>query len=131
MNTKHVVVWIDHRQAHVIHFDAESSALQTVHSLSGNTHMHTHAGHLGSGKAPPDPRYLHAVVEALADSPEVLVVGPGSAKLEFVKHVDAHDVPFRERILGVETVDHPTDPQLLAFARQYFAKLDRLRGDQF
>jgi hypothetical protein len=33
--------------------------------------------------------------------------------------------------VGVETVDHPTDPQLLAFAKKYFLKVDNMRGDNF
>jgi hypothetical protein len=30
-------------------------------------------------------------------------------------------------IIGVETVDHPTDAQLVAYARQYFKGADRMR----
>jgi hypothetical protein len=31
--------------------------------------------------------------------------------------------------VGIETVDHPTDGQLLAYAKKYFAKADALKGD--
>ena len=33
-----------------------------------------------------------------------------------------------ERIIGVETVDHPSDGQMVAYARKYFLAADRLRG---
>jgi hypothetical protein len=29
-------------------------------------------------------------------------------------------------VIGVETVDHPSDAQLVAFARKYFVAKDRL-----
>jgi hypothetical protein len=36
-----------------------------------------------------------------------------------------------QKILGVETVDHPTDPQLLAYAKKCFLRIDALKGDDF
>lgn len=32
------------------------------------------------------------------------------------------------RIVRVETVDYPTDNQLVAYARRYFASSDRMHG---
>jgi hypothetical protein len=34
--------------------------------------------------------------------------------------VREHDHGLEGRIVGLETVDHPTDGQLVAFARSYF-----------
>ena len=31
--------------------------------------------------------------------------------------------------MGVETVDHPSDGQLLDFARRWFKPVDQMRGD--
>ena len=28
--------------------------------------------------------------------------------------------------MGIETLDHPTDPQLLAYAKHYFIRIDRM-----
>lgn len=131
MGYNHAVVWIDHQTAHIIHFNADNSTVEIVKTNSSQTHQHHHQGTLGSGKAVTSQSYLHEVVENLADAKEVLVVGPGSAKLELIKHVHAHDAAVTEKIVGVETVDHPTDPQLLAFAKRYFLKADKLRGDNF
>jgi hypothetical protein len=63
---------------------------------------------------------LHEVLESVADANHVLVVGPGSAKLELIKYAHHHQPKGVEKIAGVETVDHPTDPQVLAYARKYF-----------
>ena len=48
------------------------------------------------------------------------MVGPSSAKLDFVRHVHQHDHTLTPKIVGVETLDHPTDPQLAAYVRHYF-----------
>jgi hypothetical protein len=58
---------------------------------------------------------------------EVLIVGPGLAKGELVKHLGSHDPVWRKKIVGVETVDHPTDKEVVAHARKYFRVEDRLR----
>jgi hypothetical protein len=56
------------------------------------------------------------------------VVGPAQAKLLLIKHIHAHDHALVDKIIGVETVDHPTDGQLVAYARKYFAAADRMRS---
>ena len=58
---------------------------------------------------------------------EELVAGPRQAKGELVKHLEAHDPAWRQKIVGTETVDHPSDNQLVAHARKYFRIADRMR----
>jgi hypothetical protein len=50
----------------------------------------------------------------------VLITGPANAKTELVKHIERHVPTLSARIVGVETVDHPTDGELVAHARKYF-----------
>jgi hypothetical protein len=38
----------------------------------------------------------------------------------------AHDKAMVERIVGIETVDHPTDAQVVAYARKYFIAKDKM-----
>src|ERR1700730_2854768 len=61
-----------------------------------------------------------------ADAGAVLVTGPANAKTELIKHISQHDPVFMKRIVGVETVDHPSDRQLVAHARHYFKADDRM-----
>jgi hypothetical protein len=63
---------------------------------------------------------------ALAGASEILIVGPGQAKLELIKHINAHDHAVVDKVVGVETVDHPGDGQLVAYARKYFVARDRM-----
>jgi stalled ribosome rescue protein Dom34 len=82
---------------------------------------------VGSGRAPEDQQFYHEVVEALKGAQEILVVGPANAKLNLVKHIHSHDPQMSDKLIGIETVDHPSDSQLLAYARKYFRAADRMR----
>jgi hypothetical protein len=44
-----------------------------------------------------------------------------------VKHIHHHDPRLMDIILGVETVDHPSDPQLVDHARKFFKSADRMQ----
>lgn len=127
MSLSHAVVWIDHQGAHVIQFNAGTHENSTVNTKSKHGHLHHKAGVVGSGNYSADQHYLHEVVEAVANTNEILIVGPGSAKLELIKHINKHDANIADKIVGVETVDHPSDGQLLAYAKKYFLRVDNLR----
>ena len=57
----------------------------------------------------------------------MLFTGPAEAKHELVKHIDRHDPKLMKIIAGVETVDHPSDGQLVDHARHYLAATDRMK----
>ena len=89
-------------------------------------HLQRKRGSVSGSRQPEDQQYYHEVVEALAGAAEILIVGPGHAKLELIKHIHAHDHGVVDKVVGVETVDHPGDGQLVAFARKYFVAKDRM-----
>ena len=122
----HAVIWIDHHEAKIFHFNATEVESLVLHPKNAHVHLHHKANSIGSGHASEDKAYLHAVVEAIGSSKAVLITGPGMAKTALVKHIAAHDPKVMESILGVETVDHPSDGALLAHARAYFKVEDRL-----
>jgi stalled ribosome rescue protein Dom34 len=126
MTTSHLIVWIDHRDAHIIHFSADDSERQVIKTTSTHPHLYHKRGEFGSGKAPFDGPYFDEVIKAIMDAKEILIVGPGSAKLELVKEIHKKSAELVNRIVGIETVDHPTDPQLLAYAKHYFVRIDRM-----
>lgn len=119
------IVWIDHAQARVIQFDAETSSTSVVRPEGGTPHLHHKANSIDDGHLAEDQNYLHAVGVALDGADAVLVAGPANAKLELMKHIARHDPPLLKRVAGVQTVDHPTDGQLLDHARRYFRSIDR------
>ena len=66
------------------------------------------------------------MAESFADAGAVLIAGPGAAKNELVSHIGKHDPKLKKLIVAVETVDHPSDGQLVAHARKYFKAEDRM-----
>jgi hypothetical protein len=128
MSHFHCVVWIDHREAHVLQFSADESEGRIIHPKSRHEHLHHKEGAVGSGNAPQDHVYYQGVADAIKDAGEILIVGPSSAKLELFKHLQAHDPAVAARVVSVETVDHPSDGELLKYARRHFAADDRMRS---
>ncbi len=126
MSHYHAVVWLDHSEAHVMHITAEDVEKSVVHPAKTHAHLHSKSGAQGAGRQAEDPHYYHAIVEALTGAQEILVVGPAHAKLNLIKHIHAHDQAMVQKIIGVETVDHPSDGQLVAYARKYFVAKDRM-----
>ena len=123
----HAVVWIDHREAKVFHFNPTDVDKLVIHPDNPTKHLHHKAGSVGSGHAAEDQNFLHAVAESIADAGAVLITGPAEAKNDLVKHIERHDPALRKLIAGVESVDHPSDAQLVAHARRYLAAADRMR----
>jgi stalled ribosome rescue protein Dom34 len=80
------------------------------------------------GHAQSDEDYYHVVAQALAGVQEVLVTGPAMVKDEFRAHCKRHDKAVDKAIVDVITSDHPSDGQLLAMAKQYFVKHDKMQG---
>ena len=122
----HAVAWIDHKEAHIIHFNADQSEELTVHSKHRKSHLHHKSGQLGDGRAPEDHVFYQAASDALIGAEKILIVGPANAKSELEKHMKRHAKDLAACIVGMETVDHPTDGQILKLARKYFNAADRM-----
>ena len=127
MSHYHAVVWLDHAEAHVMHFSPEDVEKQIIRPADNHKNLHIKSGpRSGSGKTPEDQKYYHDIAHALEGASEVLVVGPANAKLQLIKHIHAHDHGLVDKIIGVETVDHPSDAQVVAYARKYFVAKDQM-----
>ncbi len=126
MSFNHAVIWIDHKEAHVMFLSQDASEAEIIKTKSTHSHLHHKANEMGSGRLALDTKYLHSVIEAVKESKEILILGPGSAKLELIKHAHQHDQQIAANIVGVETVDHPSDKEILAYARKFFYKADQM-----
>ncbi len=127
--TVHAAVWLDHEQAKIFFFDPEAYAEKDfgapMHQLA--SHSKGRSTH-HRGESHEQKEYYESIAKRLADAREILVVGPGTAKTELLKHVHKHEPMLEARIVGVETADHPTPGQIVAHARQYFLAKDRQLG---
>ncbi len=121
MSLFHAVLWLDHHEAKVLQFDAEHVEAERVKSHSHHTKQR--------GSAVRSEHEFYAdVCDALNGIAEVLVTGSRTAQADFKHYVEKHRAALAPQIVGYETVDHPSDKQLVAMARQYFLKHDRMAG---
>lgn len=126
MSHYHAVVWLDHNEAHVMHISPDDVEKSVVQPANPVRHLQRKRGSVSGSRQPEDQHYYHEIAEALSGATEILIVGPGHAKLELIKHIHAHDHALVDKVVGVETVDHPSDGQLVAHARKYFVAKDRM-----
>jgi hypothetical protein len=128
MSLRPVAVFIDHQEAKIFHLDPDSSDVAHVHAPTH--HVHRHETRTTEPNRAADARHFHHdVAVAMADAKQILVLGPASAKLELVKDWKSHEQVVAAKVIGVETVDHPTDNQIVALARTFFKAADRMRGN--
>lgn len=121
MTLFHAVVLIDHQQADILQFDAEHVQAQKVKSSTRHTKQH-------GGAVRSEHEFFGHVCDALEGISEILVAGSKTGLADFRHYADKHRSETAQHIVGYETVDHPSENQLVALARQYFLKYDRMAG---
>jgi len=121
MSFNHAVVWLDQAEAHVIHFTRDAAESEVIKTTS----QHQKAGVVGNNRAEEDTSHMCEIADSLSEAKEILIVGPGMEKLAFMRHLNKHHADTADKVVSVETVDHPNDGQLLAYARKYFVKSDQ------
>ncbi len=122
---RHTALWIDHHEARLFAFEEDQLRTEVLIAhphRAAHQHRHDESDH-----AAVNARFLDEVTTALANADPILIVGPSTAKLELIRHLHRRAPAVEARVAGVETVDHPTDGQLVAFARRYFRASDRMR----
>lgn len=127
MSHYHRVVWIDHREAHVIAFSADEAEAAILHARHAHRQVHPRDGSVSGAKVGEDRDFLKRVSDAVRDAGEILVTGPAAAKLHLYDWWKAHEPAIAAKVAGIETSDHPTDGQILKHARAYFEAADRMR----
>jgi hypothetical protein len=122
----HAVVWIDHRQARVFHFNADDADGIVVHPERPIRDYRRKEKGSGRHEAE-DQAFLEEVTGAVADAGAILIVGPADEKHELVKHIERVHPQMKVRVEGVESADHPSDGELVAHARRFLKSADRMR----
>jgi stalled ribosome rescue protein Dom34 len=121
MTLFHAVVWIDHHSAIIQQFDPSEIVVEKI-----KDHRHYTRQHGDSVRT--EHEFFAEVCAALAEIPEVLVTGSHTANADFRRYVEKHRPALSAKLVGWEIVDKPTDGQLIAFAKRFFAKYDRTGG---
>ncbi len=120
-----MALWIDHRQAVIAIVAGDTDDLTRIQSG-----LEKHVRFSGGEGSPEDARdrqfethlnqYYDKVIAFLRHARSILILGPGEAKHELEKRL--RDAGLGKAIVGVETTDKMTDPQIAAAARRRFRK---------
>jgi len=132
--TTQVGLWIDHRKATIVAMTeqgAETSEIlsdlekqlwqsgdspvkatyESFQVPADNSRQRARTGELNT--------YYDEVILQIRDADSILIIGPGTAKHELQKRLEENRLG--SKVVGVETVDNLTEPQIAAKVRQHFA----------
>ena len=121
MTLYHAVALVDHHAAEVLQFGTEHVQEHKVHEHLKFTRQH-------GSEVRAEHEFFGHVCDALDGIDEVLVAGGHTSLADFRHYVDKHRPQTAKRIVGYEVVDHPSERQLVALARQFFVKYDKMVG---
>lgn len=119
MTYAHAVIVVDSHKAQITRFNADAFETRHIKAESHETRQHNS-----------DVRDVHEFLAAICDDitglDEILVTGGHTGLAEFKHYIAKHRPALAKAIIGYETVDHPSEGQLVAYARDFFANYQRL-----
>jgi stalled ribosome rescue protein Dom34 len=112
------VVWMDSEKAHL--FNLKTSEIEKSHLGVHGADHHTRnkkdlleAAHME--------HFYRDLAAKLKDADQILILGPGLSKNHFKTYLEKHHTAgLASKIVGMESSDHPTDNQIIAFAKKFF-----------
>ncbi len=103
-----LLLWIDSEHAKIFSFLPEGLQKQEMKCTEPDKSEH----------------FFHQVAEHLTPAKEIIIVGPGLAKSHFKTHLEKHHHGnIAKNVVAIESMDHPTDPQIEAAGRKFFKHL--------
>jgi len=124
---RNVGLWIDHREAFLVFVGVDGEETSRVES-GMEPHVRFSGGNRPADGAADDQRdrqftvhlnrYYDEVIAQVRDAEAILVFGPGEAKGELKSRLASQGLGGH--IVGVETVDKMTAPQIAAKVREHF-----------
>ena len=114
---KNYVIWIDREHAKIFQFDAEQASQKnlSVKHTEHHTHRQDNFDHMRY-----ESRLFADSAAQLKSAEKLLILGPGVAKHHFQNYLAEHFPLLSKKVVACESSDHPTDPQLFAYAKKYF-----------
>ena len=120
-------LWIDHREAIVVFIGDDAEETKRIQS-GMDKHVRYSGGNESEEGSADDQRdrqfaghlarYYDDVISIIREAESILLFGPGEAKGELAKRMAAKGLAGR--VVGTETVDKMTTPQIVAKVREYF-----------
>jgi stalled ribosome rescue protein Dom34 len=109
------VVWLDREEARLTHFSEEQMRRERVRAT-----RHDHHTHRLEGDEKESLPFYREVAHRLSGSGRILILGPGLAKTHFRALLDQEFPGLARQVVGCETVDHPSDGEITAYAARFF-----------
>ena len=131
-------IWIDHKRAVIVSTSADRATTKTVESEVGPHARYSGRAGYPTSDGPQDgrgekkyeerhdqhlDRYYDEVISQLGQPEAVFIFGPGEAKLQLKERL-SRSKALSEAIVGIETTDKLTDPQIVAKVKEHFG-IDR------
>ena len=131
-------IWIDHKKAVIVSTSGDRVTATTLESevgpharYSGRAGYPTSGGpREGRGEKKYEERYgqhleryYDEVISQLGQAEAILIFGPGEAKLQLRERL-SRSKALSEHIVGIETTDKLTDPQIVAKVKEHYG-IDR------
>ena len=115
------MIWVDYAEACVGRIDPEISGFEIIESYRAEAGS---APQSRSLKAPETLRYFGNIAEKVRDAEGILLVGPGSERLELLVYLRRNFPHVADRIVALEAADHPTEEAVLPWARKHFGTVE-------
>jgi stalled ribosome rescue protein Dom34 len=117
-------VWIDRTHAKIFQFSREK--MERKNLGTGAPDHHTHAwGNEDNEHL--EKKLFQEVAYELSSADQILILGPGVAKHHFQNFLNEHHPLLAKKMIGCETVDHPSDPQIAAYVSKYFSNPHKVK----
>lgn len=118
------VIWIDSKECKIFELASGEPKVKRLQTHSAGHNLQQYGDKNAAHHHGLDP-FFKDVAQSVREAKELILLGPAEAKVHFKAYLDkhfAHDLA--KRVVAVETVDHPTDNQILAHARKFFRSFD-------
>lgn len=121
-----VGIWLDHKKAVIVSASSGEVTVKTLESEVGS-HPRYSGPQDGGGEKKYEERhdqhldrYYDEVISQLGQPEAILIFGPGEAKLQLKERL-SRSKALSERLVGIETTDKLTDPQIVAKVKEHYA----------
>jgi stalled ribosome rescue protein Dom34 len=122
---RNVGLWIDHRKAVIVSI---AGGLEEIKSIESEMEKHVRFSGGAQKNSEEDQRdrrftvhlnkYYDKVIAFIKDAESILVVGPGEAKVEFLRRLDGEK--RIGRVVALEAADKLTIPQIVEKVKEHF-----------
>lgn len=132
---KEVGIWVDHRKAVIVTIEEKTIKTQEISSnmekhvrFSSDTHGKTSSESQGSTAEDVRDRqfgdhldiFYDQIISLIRDAEAIWILGPGEAKVELENRL--RHAELGARVVGIETEDKMTNPQIAAKVRSLFLR---------